>query len=299
MQWVRTVTPQPQQNKLYWIAITITLAGNVILAASKAVAAYLSGSVALYADAANSISDVVYSLMMVFGLWVSMRPPDLSHPQGHSRFDPLVAMLVTFAMTFAGFQAAREAVERFLAGGGAVELGLPVLILLFSMIVKLGMFLSIRRIGNQVSSPTLRTTAVDHLADILTSAAAFLGILGSNWIHPLLDPIAGLIVAAWIFRAAFLAARNNLGYLTGQGASEEFSKQLLAAAESVPGVIRVHHLMAEYVGPALVVDLHVNVDAETPLRRTHAISDQVSDSLKAFPEVDRVYVHIEPHDWQD
>ena len=64
--------------------------------------AYISGSVALYADAANSVSDVVYSLFMVVGLWMAQRPPDLSHPQGHSRFEPIIGLLVTASMAFRG-----------------------------------------------------------------------------------------------------------------------------------------------------------------------------------------------------
>lgn len=299
MQWIRAYKPKPDQNRLYRLALGITLTGNIALAVGKGLAAYFSGSVALFADAANSISDVAYSLTMVLGLWVAMQPPDLSHPQGHSRFEPLVGLLVTLSMTYAGFRAAQAAIQRFIEGGTVVELGLPALVLIISALVKAGMFLSIRRIAIQLNSPTLKTTSMDHISDVLTSLAAFFGVLGSNALHPLFDPIAGLLVALWIFRAAFLAGRENLGYLTGASASKELNDEIIQAAEQVPGVIRVHHLMTEYVGPQLVVDLHINVDAETTLRETHRISDAVADNITSLPEVDRAYVHIEPHDWQD
>lgn len=294
MRWVRDFTPQPGVARLYRTAILITLIGNVTLAAGKALVAYVSGSVALYADAANSISDVIYSLLMVFGLWMAQRPPDLSHPQGHSRFEPLVGLMVTLSMSFAAFEAGRMSITRFLQGGLAVEPGWPTVVLLVSAGVKAGMFLVIRRIAKQLASPTLATTAKDNLSDVLTSTAAFIGALGSSFIHPLLDPIGGITVAIWIFRQAFLAGRENLGFLLGAGASPELRQQLVDVASSVPGVLRVHHTMTEYVGPRLVVDLHINVHGQMTLNEAHSISDQVIERLEELPEVDRAYVHIEP-----
>ena len=294
MRWIRDYIPQPNIERQYRQALIVTVTGNVLLAVSKGIVAYLSGSVALYADAANSVSDVIYSFLMVFGLWMAQRPPDMSHPQGHSRFDPLVGMMVTFSMAFAGYEAARMAIGRFLEGGMAVEPGLPSLVLLASAVVKAGMFLYIRRCAKRLDSPTLATSARDNLSDVLTSIAAFAGALGSSLIHPLTDPLAGGVVALWIFRSAFQAARENLGFLTGAGASEDLRQQLVDTAENVPGVQRVHHTMTEYVGPRLVVDLHINVDGKMTLDQTHKIADMVISRLEDLPAVDRAYVHIEP-----
>lgn len=272
----------------------ITVAGNVVLAVSKGIVAYLSQSVALYADAANSVSDVIYSLLLVFGLNVAQRPPDLSHPQGHSRFEPLVGLMVTVSMALAGYTAARVAIERFLSGAIAVEPGWPTVVLLVSAAIKAGMFIVIRRIATRLNSPTLATTAKDNLSDVLTSCAAFVGAFGSKFISPIADPIGGVLVALWIFRSAFQAGKENLGFLTGAGASPELRETVAEVAAGVPGVQRVHHTMTEYVGPRLVVDLHINVKGEMSLNKAHAIADEVIERLEKLPEVDRAYVHIEP-----
>jgi cation diffusion facilitator family transporter len=294
MNWVRNYTPQKKHFQLYRTALIITVTGNILLAIGKGIAAYISGSVALYADAANSVSDVLYSLFMVLGIWMAMRPPDISHPQGHSRFEPLVGLGISFSMAFAGFTAAQTSIDRLIEGGMAVAPGLPTVVLLTAAAMKLAMFYSIRRIASELSSPTLKTTAIDNLNDVLTSMAAFAGAVGSTYIHVLLDPIAGLIVAAWIFRAAFRAAVENFGFLTGAGAPEQLRKQIVEIAQEVPGVLSVHHTMTEYVGPHLVVDMHVNVDGGKSLNETHAISDEIIHRIEALPEVDRAYVHIEP-----
>ncbi len=304
MQWTRNYEPDSQNNKLYTRALIITLAGNVLLAVGKGVAAYLSNSAALYADAANSVSDVAYSLLIVLGIWVALRPPDLSHPQGHGRFEPLVGMAITFSMGLAGYEAARTSIERLMQGGLSIQPGLPTLTLMASAAVKAGMFLLIRQLALRLNSPTLRTTARDNLNDVLTSSAAFVGALGSFYFHPLFDPVAGLLVSAYIFLSAIRAGRENLNFLTGSGASEELRQRLVDAAESVEGVQQVHQTIAEYSGPRLVVDMHVNVAANLSFEEAHRINDEIVEHLQEIPEVDRAYVHLEPEgagleDWQE
>ncbi len=299
MRWVRDFKPKQEQNRLYRQALMITLIGNILLAASKIIVARITGSAAIFSDAANSISDVVYSLLMVLGLWMAMQPPDLSHPQGHSRFEPLVGLLVTISMAIAAYSAARNSYVRYVSGGETIALDLPTFVLLISAAIKAGMFVAISQIAKKLLSPTLKTTARDNLSDVLTSIAAFLGVLGSNFIHPLADPVAGFLVSGWIFRQAFMAGKENLGFLTGKGASKEEVDEFIHAVEEIPGVLRVHHIMTDYVGPRLMVDLHINVDGEKTLNEVHAISDLVTRRLEEFPAVDRAYVHVEPHDWVD
>ncbi len=294
MQWTRDHQPDPERDKAYKTALTITLAGNILLAAGKGVVSYLTGSAALYADTANSVSDVIYSFAMVLGLWMAIQPPDLSHPQGHSRFEPLVGLVVSIMMAMAGYEALRTSIGRFISGGEVVRLDLPGIILLISAAIKTGMFLIIKKLAERTNSPSLRISAKDNLSDVLTSLAAFFGILGSTLIHPLLDPAAGVLVSLWIFRAVFEAGRENLKYLTGAGADEELREEIIKIANSVEGVQQVHHMMSDYVGPKMIVDMHINLPGSASLDEVHAISDRVIEALQALPEVDRAYVHVEP-----
>ena len=294
MQWVREEEGNPDRRRMLRRAIWITLAGNILLAVGKGVAARLSGSVALYADTANSVSDVIYALMLALGLWLAQRPADLSHPQGHSRFEPLVGLVVAAAMTFAAYEAGRASLERFQAGGTALDLGLPTLALVLSAGVKMGMYALIHRIADRTNSPALDAAGKDNLADVLSSLAAFAGTVGSVFLTPLADPIAGGIVTLWIIRAALDAWKANLKYLTGGGAPPDLRARMVEKAESVEGVLNVHQVITEYAGPNLVVDMHVNVDGTLTLFASHAIADEVQEALEALSGVDRAYVHVEP-----
>jgi len=293
MRWIRSFRQQEQSPMLYRRAMLITLAGNIFLVVIKSFAAYWSGSSAMYADAVNSVSDVLYSILLVIGLWMSQRPPDISHPQGHSRFEPFAALVVTLSMASAGFVAGRSSLIRFIEGGESIVLGVPLIVLTVSIGIKAIMFVLIRKAARETSSPGLEAAAKDNISDVGTSLAAAFGILGSQFIHPLLDPAAGIFVALWIFKAVFDQTRENLRYLTGAGANPEQQKEFIKAVKNIDGVEDVHHIITDYAGPKLVVDMHINVDGELSLNQAHAICDQAIEALIAFPEVDRAYVHVE------
>ena len=295
MRWIRDIKPDSEISRQFKMALSVTLLGNILLAGIKSFVAFQSGSSAIYADAINSASDVLYSILLVLGLWLSQRPPDISHPQGHSRFEPFAALIVTISMTVAGAEAVRASVARFIEGGAAIELGLPAAAMAVSVTIKVLMFLFVRKIADRVSSPGLGAAARDNLSDVVASLAAFLGILGSNFISPLLDPVAGIFVAGWIFKNVWITAKENLGYLTGAGADEGLREKLLSTVQAIKGVENVHHIIAEYEGPRLVVEMHINTDGGITLHQAHAISDQAAEALEKLPEVDRAYVHVEPN----
>ena len=291
---VRRESPDLHRQRLYRRAILIAVAGNALLAVAKGAVAWFSGSSAVLSDAANSLSDTLYSMIMAAGLHLAQQPADGSHPQGHSRFEPLVSLLIVVAMGAAGIAAMREGVVRFLSGAAVIATGWATAALVGSALAKVAMYLLVGRIGRLAHSPAVLASARDNLADVLTSAAALLGVWGSRLVHPLFDPAAGVIVSLWIFRTAWGILYENLGYLTGRSASPALTAEIVAAASAVPGVLGVHQVIADYVGPRLRVDMHIDMDGEVTLHQAHAIADQVQARVEALPKVDLAFVHVEP-----
>ena len=296
MRWIRDTEPNSELSRRFRTAMLITFFGNLVLAGLKLSAAYFSGSSAIYADAINSVSDVLYSILLIIGLWLSQQPPDISHPQGHSRFEPFAALIVTLSMAFSGYEALRVSIQRFMEGGASIDFSLPAAALFFSIAVKAIMFWGINRIAQRLSSPGLEAAAKDNITDVITSLAAILGILASNLANPLFDPIAGIIVALWIFRAVWVTAKENLGYLTGAGADTETRQKFIEIVSKIPGVENIHHVITDYAGPRFVVEVHINARGEISLNQAHEICDRATEELEKLDEVDRAYVHVEPLD---
>ncbi len=294
LERVRPGSADPRLKKSYDRAIAILIGGNAALALIKGVLAWMTGSSAIFSDAANSFADTLYSILMGIGLSLSQKPADISHPQGHSRFDPLIGMLVTAAMAGAGAAALYESIQRFLGDVRTIPLPLPTLVLLTAALIKLVMYRSISRIGRKTGSPAIHASAQDNLMDTLTTASAMIGIWGARYLHPMADPVAGVLVALWIFRTTWKVGRQSLGYLTGRGAEQEVVREIIHRARQVPGVENVHRVIADYVGPKLRVEIHVGVDGRITLERAHGVSDEVEARIKTLPNVDLVFVHVDP-----
>lgn len=294
LERVRAEVVDTRRQLLYLRASLITISGNILLTAVKAVLAWFTGSSAVFSDAANSLADTFYSLLMGVGLYVSQQPADESHPQGHSLFEPMVSLMIAAAMALAGLAALWQSIQGFLGEKTVSEPGWSTAVLLGAVLIKVVMYLMVQGIARKVHSPAIAASARDNLVDIITSVTALLGVWGSYFIHPLFDPVAGLLVSLWIFRAVWGIAWENLGYLTGRGAPVELADKIAAIAAGVPGVDQVHRVIAEYIGPQLRVDMHINVDGNMTLELAHSIGERVNEQIESLPEVDLVFIHIEP-----
>ncbi len=294
----RIARQDPNDNiaRLYRRAGLVAIIGNVALLAAKGLAAWASGSSAIYADAANSGSDVAYSLLMVVGLWMSVQPADTSHPHGHARIEPLVSLAIGAMMALAGYEAARQGISAWRAGPQPIlsrwALAAPVV----TVAVKTGMFVLVRRIGRAVSSPAIQASARDNLSDIFTSSVALLGVGASRLALPAADPVAALLVSVWILRNAWAVLSEAIRQLTGGSASPELHHAVEQATLAVPGVRGIEQIVTEFVGPKVWVDVHVFMDDHHTLSNVHRLSHAVRAVLEAVTGVDRAFVHVEPLD---
>ena len=287
------VTPWGVQL-VYRRASYIALVGNLVLLAAKGLVAAVSGSSAIYADAANSAADVAYSVLMLVGLRLALQPADSTHPHGHRRFEPLVSLLIGVMMAVAAGEAARTGLVALGSGPQAITSVWAYVVLLFTAAAKAGMYLVVRRMARSTSSLALEATARDNLSDVLTSGAAFVGVAASRLGFPMADPLAALAVSVWIFRSAFEVLSQSVRQLVGGAAPSELTEQVIEAASKVPSVLHVHQVIVEYVGPQVRVDLHINMKSDLHLDQVHEVSDLVCQAIEELADVDHAYVHVEP-----
>jgi cation diffusion facilitator family transporter len=284
----------PHTRRLYLRASAIALLGNVLLLVAKGAATWISGSSAVYADAANSAADVAYSLFLGVGLWLSLRPPDLSHPHGHRRIEPLVSLVIGLMMALAGVQAALTGWRTLHSSPEAITSVWAYLVPAATVLAKWAMYSIVLRIGEEAHSPALRASAKDNLMDMVSSAAALIGVGASRLVAPIADPLAAFVVALWILRGAYEVLGEGVRQLTGGAAPPELTQAVIDAAHSIPGVLDVHQVIIEYVGPQVRADVHINMDGRANLEQVHEVSDAVRAAIEEMVEVDHAYIHVEP-----
>ena len=273
----------------------VILGANLLLAVLKGIVWAETGSLAVGSEAVNSLSDTVYSLVIVAGLYLTTRPPDFEHPHGHERIEPFVSLFVALGIFAAGAVILWQAAAALLSGDIGVSRGpAAVGVLVFSGVVKYALYRYCLVAGESEHSPALVATALDNRNDILTAGAALVGVVGATLGYPVLDPIAAMVVSVGIVYTGIEVVRDNLDYLVGAAPPEELRAEIIRRALEHEDVEGAHDVIAHYVGPEIDVSLHVEVEGDRTLLEAHDIETAVIESIQELPEIDDVFVHVDP-----
>jgi cation diffusion facilitator family transporter len=281
----------------------LVLAVNLALAVGKTVVYLEGGSLAVGGEAVNSFADAAYSIFVLVGLYYTTQPPDFEHPHGHERIEPFVALFVATGVFAAGGAILYQAGTSLLSGAVTVTTGFSAVgILVVSGVAKYGLYRYVYEKGEATSSPALKATALDNRNDVLTATAALVGVLGARAGYPVLDPIAASVVAVAVCYTGVEIVRDNVSYLVGSAPPEDLRAEIVERALGHPDVEGAHDVIAHYVGPEVDVSLHIEVEGDRTLFEAHDIETEVMDRIRDLPEVDDVFVHVDPKElgeWKD
>ncbi len=275
------------------------VAVNFVLAAVKGIAGVVGSSYALIADAIESASDILTSLVVLGGLTLAGKPADENHPYGHGKFEPLAAAIVGLTLVGAAIIIAVESLQEI---GTAHEppkmFTLPVLVIV--VLIKELLSRHVGRVGSELDSTAVQADAWHHRSDALTSAAAFVGIsiaLVGGPGYESADDFAALIAAAIIAINAVFIMRRALAELMDTAPDPSIAARVREIAQGVQGVLGTHKCNVRKVGFDFYVDLDVLCDPNATIRHGHEVAHDVGEALHAaLPFVSKVLVHIEPAD---
>ncbi len=281
-------------------ALRATLLGvllNMLLAAIKGVAGVVGNSSALIADAIESLSDSMTSVVVYTGLRYAMRPPDENHPYGHGKAEPLAATIVSIGLVAASVAIAVNSVRQLLVPHPPPS---PYTLVVLALVVfaKEALFRHVDAVGQTLGSTAVQSDAWHHRSDAITSAMAFIGISmavagGPAWY--MADEIAALISVPVILYNAFGFLRKALEELTDAAPPTEIEFTIREIALATPSVIGLDICRVRKMGLEFFVDLHVLVDGDLSVREGHRIAHEVKDRIRQeYPRISDVLIHIEP-----
>lgn len=270
---------------------------NTLLALGKGLAGVMGNSQALVADAVESLLDVFSGLVVLYGLRVAARPADANHPYGHGKAEPLSGAFVALALIGGAAMVAAASAEQLTRPQVSPE-PYTLVVLVGVILLKEGLFRLIARRGDKLQSTALIGDAWHHRSDALTSAAAFVGIgvaLVGGDSFAAADDWAALFACVIIAFNGLRLLRPALHELMDRAPDGAILEHVRRVAEEVPGVDSVETCVMRKTGFELLVDLHVEVDGNMPVREGHRIAHEVKDAIKqAMPQVLDVLVHVEP-----
>ncbi len=267
---------------------------NLLLFAGKYAAGAISGSIAIMADAFNNLSDGGSSLITLVGFRFSGMKPDKDHPFGHGRIEYISGFAVSVAIIVMGFELGKSSVMKLFEPEPVEASWLSMAILAASIAIKLYMYVYNRAIGGKISSDAMRATAADSLSDAVATTAVLL-CMGIYMVWGIdLDAWCGILVAAFILRTGYEAARDTLTPLLGRAPDPELVSEIRDIVMAHEPIVGIHDLVVHDYGPGrLMISLHCEVPEDGDILEMHEAIDHIERELTERLGCDAV-IHMDP-----
>jgi cation diffusion facilitator family transporter len=266
---------------------------NASVTATKFVVGALSGSIAVLADAFNSLIDSVSNVIGLLAVRAAADPPDADHPYGHRRYETLATLSIGALLLLTGWEVLRNVFERLAAGGAPQAQPLSLALLALTVPVNLFVVWYEGRRGRALRSDVLLADATQTRVNLWTTGLAFAGLSGGSLGLPWLDIVLALGITAVIGREAWRILRDTAGVLSDSAAVDP--ARVEQVARRVPGVRLAARVRSRGRDDDVHLDLHIKVDAAMSTSQAHAIASEVERRLKSeLPGVVDAVVHVEP-----
>ena len=285
----------------------VTLVGgvvNVVLLLFKFVAGIVGHSAAMVADAVHSLSDFVTDVIVLVFVHISGKPKDKSHDYGHGKYETLAMTLIGVALLIVAIGIIYHGAMEIVAWLNGEQLEAPGTLALWaallSVLLKEGVYQYSMVKARQLNSQVVEANAWHHRSDALSSVGTAIGIggaifLGQRW--TVLDPIASLVVGAFIVKVAVDLLHRGIDDLMEHSLPEDVEEEILRIVGELKGVVDPHDLRTRKIGNHYAIELHILMDGDITLREAHNKASEVEDLLKArYGEHTHVAVHVEPQD---
>ena len=275
-------------------------AGSVAVAvavlALKATAWWVTGSVALYADALESIVNVAAALAALLAVRLSALPADANHPYGHSKAEYFSAVLEGALIIVAALLILHEAWGAFQAPRAPEQAGIGLAVAAVASGVNAAWALFLGKRGKALRSPALMADARHLWADVVTSAGVLVGVglvtlTGFLW----LDPLLAALTAVNIIFSGWRLLRESVGGLMDEAVPPATMERIRRiVAEQASGAIEAHDLRSRHAGRHTFLEFHLVVPGDMRVSESHEICDRIEAALKAELEDAIITIHVEP-----
>ena len=267
---------------------------NLLLSAGKMIAGLITGSIAITADAFNNLTDAGSSVVTLVGFRMAGKQADDDHPFGHGRIEYLSGLAVSVVILLVGLELAKSSVEKIIHPEPVEFSWLSAGILIAAICVKLWMSYFNRSLSRRIGSAAMAATATDSLSDAVATSAVLLSAIIGKFTGVNIDAWAGILVALFILRAGWGAAKDTLNPLLGQSPDPELVRDIERTVLAHPQVVGIHDMIIHDYGPGRsMMSLHAEVPAGSDIMEVHDEIDAIERELKAKYHID-ASIHMDP-----
>ncbi|OAV62153.1 cation diffusion facilitator family transporter [Enteractinococcus helveticum] len=290
---VSTRHPQPEDlTRFAWLSIGAAIA-TILL---KGIAWWLTGSVGLLSDAAESLVNLVAAIVALVALKVSLKPPDRNHNYGHSKAEYFAAAAEGLMIFAAAAAILMASVQRFLDPQPLQNVGIGLLVSVVASVLNGSVAWVLLRAGKKHRSITLTADGKHLLTDVWTSVGVVVGVL-LVWITgwERLDPIVGFLVGLNILYTGWgLIRASSAGLMDASLPAEDNARIVSIIQRFTSEHITYHAFRTREAGHRRFMEMHLLVPGHWSVKRGHDLAEDITDALlREYPDL-RVSMHIEP-----
>jgi cation diffusion facilitator family transporter len=287
---------QNRYRRIRAVLIYVLIA-NILVALGKGVIGWMSGSIAMVADAFHSLMDGSSNIIGLVGIYLAARPRDKSHSYGHAKFETFASIGIVILLIVTAFQIGESVVARLTAEAPAEpDIGtLAFLVMGITIVVNIFVSVYERRQGKKLESTFLTADSRHTLSDVGVSSSVIAGLIAVRLGYPQIDAIVGGAIAVIIAYAALKIMKEASYILLDRAALDPAQVEAVCMSLKVAGIQGCHRIRTRGSESGYWIDLHIVVDPEMTTRESHKIASDIERRLKDFfgRNTDTV-VHIEP-----
>lgn len=290
---------ETQRTRVGELAGKLGFLSNIILFIGKFVIGFTAGSVSIMADAMNSLSDTISSILTLIGFRVASKPADSEHPYGHERFEYISGLIISFIITFVGFQFLQSSVKKIIAPENIRLSSYLFVVLIVSILVKIWQGRMYLTLSRKINSETLKAASKDSLNDVYTTAAVLVSALVEWGTGLKIDGYVGFLLALYIVYSGLSMVKDFIGELLGSRPTDKEIKEMEDRLSASTAILGYHDLLVHDYGPQKrFASVHIEVDASWSLTRAHQVIDQIEKDFHENLGVELV-CHLDPVAIQD
>lgn len=254
----------------------ISIIASIAITLAKGIAGFLSGSLALISDAANSLLDIFSTSITWMAIRKANKPADESHHYGHGKIESVAALFETVFLFFVACIIAYEGIQRLLSGKTDVEFNwISVTVMVFAIITDFWRWRTLKKTAEHVGgSDALEADALHFAADLVNSVLVLLAIgavlSGYFWA----DAVAALLTALFMLVTSLRLALKTVSTLIDT-APKGIAERMKMAALSVSGVVGVTRARVRTAGGRVFADILIQVSRTLPLEKVNEIKKEI------------------------
>jgi cation diffusion facilitator family transporter len=269
---------------------------GIVVFGLKYAAYYITGSIALYSDALESIINVVTAIAAFMAIRLSAKPADREHPYGHHKAEYLSAVLEGVLIVVAALSILRAAYFGFLTPKPLEAPSEGLMVNGLASVINAAWAYTLIRYGRRQRSPALLADGHHLFTDVITSVGVVVGVaLAAITGWAMLDPLIAVLVAINIVWMGYLLMKQSVGGLMDSAAPPDVQERIRSLiSKQGGGALEAHDLRTRHAGRVTFIEFHLVVPGEMSVAEAHDICDRIEHALKVEMSEALISIHVEP-----